>query len=663
MKTKTLVLLVPILAVMLTVLAVALSLCFSDTAYASDGFEVTTSAALEVAQIVGIAIGGALAVGLIGIGIASGVNSANKSKKAKEAEKKAKAEEERKKAEQEAAKKAAQEKKEAAKKAAEEKKKEEARKKAEARKQEEEARRAAIEEATAVVNEPEEKEEPAQEEAPVEENKEPVYEGEDVVPEEEKADVEEIIKEASQVQVTKAIINKKFVYEHIEKAEYADKAQVNKRPNYNSANFPVPDTHYACGDEDKCFIYVYETKNPTVLLIYNTPEYAAELKKEHEYVAESKVPRSNDTWFKLIMDDSYTEDQVRKIIDDCFTYAYRVTPIEEIVEEEEDVFEQPAEEVQEEPVQEEVVEETPVEEEPVQEEEPVVEEEQEEAEPEITLKESLAAAATVIVSSSEKIDKKFVYEYLENKYGEDVETNKRENFTSTGLPLADTHYALGAKKKCFVYVYETNGTTLLLINNTSAYEKELKKEHSLVTRSAFPKSKDKWFSLIIDDSYTAAQVCKILDDCYLLAGGKAREEEVAMTLKESLAAAAKVHTENKKVDKKYVAEYLENKYGDKVEINTRENFTSTGLPLADTHYALGAKKKCFIYVYETKESTLLLINNTSAYEKELKKTHKYVSKSAFPKSKDEWFSVVVDDSFTNEDINNIVDSCYELALK
>ena len=306
MKTMTLVLLVPILAVMLTVLAVALSLCFADTAYASDGIEVTTSAALEVAQIVGIAIGGALAVGLIGIGIASGVNSANKSKKAKEAEKQAKAEEERKKAEQAAAKKAAQEKKEAAKKAAEEKKKEEARKIAEARKQEEEARRAAIEEATAIANEPEEKEEPVKEEAPVEEKEEPVYEGEDVVPEEEKADVEEIIKEASQVQVTKAIINKKFVYEHIENAEYADKAQVNKRPNYNSANFPVPDTHYACGDEDKCFIYVYETKNPTVLLIYNTPEYAAELKKEREYVAESKVPRINDTWFKLIMDDSYT---------------------------------------------------------------------------------------------------------------------------------------------------------------------------------------------------------------------------------------------------------------------------------------------------------------------------------------------------------------------
>ena len=66
MKTKTLVLLVPILAVMLTVLAVALSLCFVDTAYASDGFEATTSAALEVTQIVGIAIGCALAVGLIG---------------------------------------------------------------------------------------------------------------------------------------------------------------------------------------------------------------------------------------------------------------------------------------------------------------------------------------------------------------------------------------------------------------------------------------------------------------------------------------------------------------------------------------------------------------------------------------------------------------------
>ena len=660
MKTKTLILIVPILAVMLTVLAVALSLTLTvDTAYASDGFAATTSVALEIPKIVGIAIGAALAGGLIIVGVVSGAKSAQKSKKEKEAAKKAAEEEERKKQEQAAAKKAAQEKKEAQKKAAEEKKKEEARRKAEQRKAEEEARKAAIEEMAAVANEPEVVEEPKEEEKPVEETKEePVYEGEDVVPEEEKADVDEIIKEASQVKVTKTIINKKFVYEHIENAEYASKTQVNKRPNYNSANFPVPDTHYACGDEDKCFIYVYETKNPTVLLIYNTPEYAAELKKEHEYVAESKVPRSNDTWFKLIIDDSYTEEQVGKIIDDCFEYAYRVTPIEEIEEPEEDVFEQPVEEEPtpvEEPVQEEVVEEAPAE-------EPVVEEEPEEEE--VTLKESLAAAAKVVSSSSDKIDKKFVYEYLEHKYGSDVETNKRENYTSTGLPLADTHYALGAKKKCFVYVYETEGTTLLLINNTTAYEKELKKEHKLVTRSAFPKSKDYWFSLIIDDSYTAAQVCKILDDCYLLAGGKASEEEVAMTLKESLAAAAKVHAEKIKIDKKYVAEYLEKKYGDKVEINTRENKTSTGLPLADTHYAIdGKKKKCFIYVYETDTSTLLLINNTSAYEKELKKKHSYVSKSAFPKSKDEWFSVVVDDSFTNEDINNIVDSCYELALK
>ena len=492
-------------------------------------------------------------------------------------------------------------------------------------------------------------------------------EDDDEIPEDEKEDVNDILAEADSVEVAERIIDKKFVYEHIENAVYADKVELNKRENYNSANWPVADTHYALGTEKQCFIYVYETKSPTVLIIYNTPEYAAELKKDHPLVSESKVPRSNTPWYKLIMDDTYTEDQVRKIIDDCFEYAYVIKEEEpEEVEEEKPVEEPVVEEVEEEkPVEEPVVEEVKKEIKEEPKEEPVVEEEpEEEPEPEVTLKASLAAAATVIVSSSDKIDKKFVYEYLENKYGEDVETNKRENFTSTGLPLADTHYALGEKKKCFVYVYETNGTTLLLINNTAPYGKELKKDHSLVTRSAFPKSKDKWFSLIIDDSYTAAQVCKILDDCYILAGGKPREEEVAMTLKESLAAAAKVHVEQVKIDKKYIAEYLEKKYADKVEINTRENKTSTGLPLADTHYAVnGKKKKCFVYVYETDTSTLLLINSTSAYEKELKKTHKYVSKSAFPKSKDEWFSVVVDDSFTNADIDKIMDDCYELALK
>lgn len=389
---------------------------------------------------------------------------------------------------------------------------------------------APVEEETPV-EEPAPEEEPVQEEEPVVEEtpvEEPVAEEEPaptpvIVPIVSEEPVEEITEEeaedvfggVAEDETAEKIITKQFVYEYLESCEYADKVEINKRENYNSANFPVPDTHFACGDKKKCFVYVYETKKPTVLLIFNTPEYAEELKADHPQIKESKVPNNaKETWFNLVMDGTYTEDQVKKILDDSFAHAYRVA--EEEAKEEAEELAKSAEPVQEEPIVEEVVEE-PVVEEPVVEEEP---------EQEVTLKESLAAAAHITHSVEvDTFDKKFICEYLKNKYGDDVEINTRENFTSTGLPLADTHYVAGKKKKCFVYVYETDGTVLLLINNNSKYEKELKKEHKLVTRSAFPKSKDEWFSVILDDSFNKKQVCKVLDDCFVFNGGKAVEEE------------------------------------------------------------------------------------------------------------------------------------------
>ena len=44
------------------------------------------------------------------------------------------------------------------------------------------------------------------------------------------------------------------------------------------------------------------------------------------------------------------------------------------------------------------------------------------------------------------------------------------------------------------------------------YVNELKDKHSQVNLSAFPKQKDTWYSLIIDDTYTKEEFEKILDD-------------------------------------------------------------------------------------------------------------------------------------------------------
>lgn len=227
------------------------------------------------------------------------------------------------------------------------------------------------------------------------------------------------------------------------------------------------------------------------------------------------------------------------------------TPIEDLIEElenkrkaeeaEEEVaklIEEPApqQEPQEEPAKEEVVandensaEEEQTEEpaqeeaEPEQAEEPAPEEpiEPKKEEP-IALKESIAAAKK---AGHAVVGKKFFGEYLKDKYGENVEVNERENKTSTGLPLADTYFALDSEnRKCFAYAYEIDGASLLLVNADSELESVLKEKHDNVNLSAFPKSKDEWYSLPLDDTYTEDELKGILDYCYAHALGRELEE-------------------------------------------------------------------------------------------------------------------------------------------
>jgi predicted DNA-binding protein (MmcQ/YjbR family) len=105
---------------------------------------------------------------------------------------------------------------------------------------------------------------------------------------------------------------------------------------------------------------------------------------------------------------------------------------------------------------------------------------------------------------------------LSKKYPDTVELNCRGNFTKTGLPLADTHYVTAnGQKVCFAYVYETAGAMMLILKTKDALGKELAKNPS-VSKSAFPKAKDSWYSVIVDDSLTNAQVEKMLDDTIAL---------------------------------------------------------------------------------------------------------------------------------------------------
>ena len=155
---------------------------------------------------------------------------------------------------------------------------------------------------------------------------------------------------------------------------------------------------------------------------------------------------------------------------------------------------------------------------------PEPKEEQKLEEP-VALKESIAAAKK---AGGSMLGKKFFGEYLKGKYGDDVEVNERENKTSTGLPLADTYFAKdGENRKCFAYAYDIDGASLLLVNADSKFEADLKGKHSNINLSAFPKSKDEWYSLPLDDSYLEDEVKDVLDYCYARALGKQPEKKQA----------------------------------------------------------------------------------------------------------------------------------------
>ena len=276
----------------------------------------------------------------------------------------------------------------------------------------------------------------------------------------------------------------------------------------------------------------------------------------------------------------------------------------------------------------------------------------------ITLKASMSVAKHAVHST--KWGKKPIAAYIAQKHGEEAEINERDNYTSTGLPLADTHYAKDDKtRKCFVYVYETEGAPMLLINADDELAKELNDKHGNVHKSAFPKSKDNWYSLPLDDSYSEQEVHDIIDRCHAHALGRDMQDQ-ELSLKESLALAGK-STGKHSFTKKGICDYLA-KYGDDVELNTRDNYTSTGLPLADTHYVKGedGKSKCFVYVYETQGSMMLLVKANYDFAKNLKANHPNVHKSAFPKSKEPWNSIVLDDTFSDDDVKQLLDDVIAL---
>lgn len=137
------------------------------------------------------------------------------------------------------------------------------------------------------------------------------------------------------------------------------------------------------------------------------------------------------------------------------------------------------------------------------------------------------------------------------------------------------------------------------------------------------------------------------------------------TLKESLVA-AREHGAVGLVTKKSILAHLSETFGEKVELNGRENRTSNGrLPLSDNHFALAGKKRvCFTYVYEDEGRVVMIVRLSEKGAAAIHKAHKAtVLRSAFPKNKDrDWYSIIVDDSFTDAQAYAVLEEAYDYVL-
>lgn len=128
-----------------------------------------------------------------------------------------------------------------------------------------------------------------------------------------------------------------------------------------------------------------------------------------------------------------------------------------------------------------------------------------------SLNETIALAE--VAGPHVSLTKRGVTEFLSEEFGASVVTASYGNRAETGLPPVDVHYLLSdGGKKCFAYVYQTDGAVLLLLRLTEAYAESIREAGHGIRRSAFPNGTEAWYGIIVDDTYTEADVREILFD-------------------------------------------------------------------------------------------------------------------------------------------------------
>ena len=424
----------------------------------------------------------------------------------------------------------------------------------------------------------------------------------------------------------KTRITKKSIAAYV-REKYDAAAEVNERgAKTSNGKLPLSDNHfiYLADGAKVCFTYVYDTpEGGVVSLVRLDAARAAKIAEKHSVVSHSVFPKNKaKDWYSVVADDTFTEEEYYAIFDASIDYLRGcVVAVEEAPTE------------------------APIE--------------------ERSLKESLAAAK---VAHSGKIFKQTIIDYLTAKYGAEVEINHRGAKTGNGkLPLSDNHFIRLADgtKACFTYVYDTpEGGVVALIRLDGARAATLSKKHASLSHSTFPKNKaNDWYSVIADGSATEEDFYAVFDRSIEYLTGCETVAEVAplaeKTLKESLAAARVAG--KTKISKKSIAAYIAEKYADGAEINERGAKTSNGkLPLSDNHfiYLADGTKVCFTYVYDTPEGGVVsLVRLDAKRAAKLAEKHSVVSRSAFPKNKaKDWYSVVADDTFTEEEYYAVFDA-------
>ena len=432
---------------------------------------------------------------------------------------------------------------------------------------------------------------------------------------------------------TKGDISKQSILEYLS-GKYGYVLELNSRPNRTpNGKLLLSDNHFAFTEKGKrvCFAYVYETDEGQVVSLIKLDEpYAKELFVKHPEVRRSAFPKNKaNDWYSVVEDASFTPASYYAVLDHAIELIRGTSALPS------------ADDV-----------------------------------PEVSLRESIAEAKDF--GAVGVVTKQSIIEHLSETFGDKVELNARPNRTPNGkLLLSDNHFAITqrGKRVCFSYVYQDDdGKVIVLLRTTSEHAQAIRAVHKATgVRSAFPKNKEKdWYSVVVDGTFSGKDVYDLLDRAVLnIIGAKAEvvaseePEEGGVSLKESLAA-TKDHGVTGIVTKKSVMERLSEVYGDKVELNGRENRTPNGkLLLSDNHFAIAhGKRICFTYVYEDDGKIMMLVRTSEQNAAAIRAAHKETGvRSAFPKNKDkDWYSVVVDDTFTDKDVYDVLKGAYDYVL-